>query len=118
MPAVPLHVHTKTAHGGQRNLDIGFGDQFAHYLDSNRPVKQRQGHEEAGQELARYIAFNRHGEGTVIALVCLCQRARLNLQRRITRIAQVGDIGTKVTEPIHQIANWTLVHARYARQLV
>jgi len=109
-PAIALHHDSKARHHRQRDLDIRFGDQFAHHLDLHRTIQQRQSHQQAGEELAGYIATNLRGIAR--------QFGRRYLQRRKTFIAQIFDVRTKLAQGIHQIADGALVHARYTGQFV
>ena len=106
-----VHHHAELRHQFQSDVDIGLGNQFADHVDFKRFAGERQRHQQGGQELARYVAFNRnHARAAVVAGV--------NLQRRVAVVAKILHIGTGQAQCINQIANRTLVHTRHAVQMV
>ena len=109
-PAVALYMDAKTREQVQRDLDVGLGDQLAHYINHHvLPGHQRQGHQQGGEELAGHVAAHADG-GVKRQLGCA------DTQRRVTILAGVADVAADLAQGIHQVTNRALVHTRHAVQ--
>jgi len=111
LPPDAFHAHAKALHQVQGNLDVGLGDQFARHLDLRLPARQRQGHQQGGEELRGNIAAHadRRFEPEI---------AGTDFQRRETVVAEIADVGAKTAQGIDQIADRPLVHARHPGERV
>lgn len=115
--ALPVLVRDLDAESGQqlqRDGDVGLGDQLAHHVDHDvlGARRQRQRHQQGGEELAGHVAAHADGRGQRQGRYTLAVR---NAQRRVAIIAQVVDLATELAQRIDQVADGALVHARHAR---
>ena len=114
-PVFARHCNAKALHQVQGDLDIGFGDQFAHHFDGHRfggfACQERKRHQERGQKLARHIAAHRDR-------ALESDDGRADFQGRITGLAGVADIGTDRRQPVDQITDRALMHARHTAQTI
>ena len=111
MPTVAAHLDAKTREQIQSDLDVGLADEFAHHTDRHVSLlrRQRQSHQQGGQELTGNIASHRNHFGQF-------ELRLTNAQRWKTVLAQVVDLTTELAQSIDQIADRPLMHARHALQ--
>ena len=102
-----VHLNAEGFHQVQRNVDIGFRHQIALNDDDGILRRQRRGHQQRGQELAGDAAVNLD----VAALKTAAQA-----QRWIIFLLQTVDLSAALTQGIHQMADRTLFHPRFAGQ--
>ena len=69
--------------------------------------RQRQGHQQCGQELAGHITAHRNR-------LVQPQRGRAHTQGWVALVAQVVDDAAQFAQRVHQIADWSLMHALHA----
>ncbi len=100
--------HPELLHDVQGDVDVGFGDQLP--LDVDAGVASRHGrrHQKGGQELA--------GDGAIHVHVTTPEPLGIYYQGRIAVFFQVLDMGARLAQGIHQMADGTLFHARLAPQ--
>ena len=112
-PAVAPHRHTKTRQQVERDVNVGLGDQFAHHLNHDvLAADQGQGQEQGGEELAGDVASHANGRIQLQGR----RRTSTDLQRRVARLAEVGDGAAQGQQAVDQIADGALVHARHATE--
>ena len=78
-PILARHLDTEPAHGVERNVHIGFGDQLALHFDLGAGAGERQGDQQGRQKLAGNVAANAD-------LAARAQYCRVNRERRITAL--------------------------------
>ena len=115
LPVVVLHLNAETRQQLKRDVDVGPRDQLADHLDLNIAVlgRERQGHQQRRQELARHIAAHAH---RCVERQRRQARAMLDVQRRKTVVAEIVDLAAELAQCVDQVANRALVHARHARE--
>ena len=111
LPAFALDHYAEARHGRQRDFDIGPGNQLADDVNRNRLASERQRHQQAGEELARDVAAYPHRATGA-------NGSGLEMEGRVTRVAEIGDVRPQLAQTIDQIADRPLVHARHALQHV
>ena len=104
-PAVARHIHAEAPHHVERDIDVRLGHEFAFDLHHRARAEQRQAHQQCGQELARNVAAHLH-------LDARAYFARVNRQRRITRRAEISDVGTEAGKRVDEVLDRAFVHAR------
>jgi hypothetical protein len=106
-PARAAHLHAEPRHEVERDLDVGFGNQIADDFDRRLLAGQRQRHQQRSQELAGNLATHPH-------LACIVDISSPDFQRREALLPQVADVGAELAQRVHQVADRTLMHSRYA----
>ena len=109
--AVVFHINAESSHQVERNVDIGFGNQFALHLYFKCFAGQWQGHQQRGQELAGNVAFDGYAANAVVLPFA-------DVQRRVVFVAGVADVRADDAQGVDQIADGAFVHTRHAVQVV
>ena len=104
-----MHLDAKARQQLQRDLDVGLGDQLAHHVDDDvlRPGRQRQRHQQRGEELAGDVAA--HRDRLIKSEIRLA-----DVQGRKAVLTQILHVAAQRPQRIDQIANRPFVHARNA----
>ena len=104
-----LHLDAEMFHHVEREQNIRSRNQLPFNMDMQRRFRVRGTYQKRREILARDIAAHRHGSAL--------KAMRIDADRRKTIRLHITDIGTKRTESIDQVTDWTLLHAFLAAQV-